>query len=73
MDFEVAGFPPPTGGVHVLGDFLFGGEVDPAGAFVFERAGVLAGVEVYGLAGKAPSTLPHPDSLRPFQSGKAGG
>jgi len=73
VDFEVAGFPPPTGGLHILGDYLFGGEEDPSGAFVFERAGVLAGIEVYGLAGEAPSTLPRPDSLRPFHNARAGG
>ncbi len=66
VDFEVEGLSPPTGGLRILGDFVFGGESDLAGAFVFERNGVLAGLEVYGLAGDAPTTLPSPSSLRPF-------
>src|ERR1044071_2248015 len=57
VDFEVEGQPSPTGGLNILGDFVFGGESDLAGAFVFERSGVLAGLEVYGLAGDAPRTL----------------
>jgi hypothetical protein len=66
VDFEVEGLSPPTGGLRILGDFVFGGDSDLAGAFVFERNGVLAGVEVYGLAGDAPKTLPSPSTLRPF-------
>jgi hypothetical protein len=71
IDFEVEGFPKPSGGLSILGDYVFGGELDLSGAFVFERNGVLAGVEVYGLAGDAPKVLPEPESLRPF-SGPAG-
>ena len=66
VDFEVEGRSPPSGGLRILGDFVFGGDSDLAGAFVFERNGVLAGVEVYGLAGDAPKTLPSPSALRPF-------
>jgi hypothetical protein len=72
IHFEVAGLPKPTGGLRILGDYVFGGEADLAGAFIFERAGVLAGLEVYGLAGDAPSTLPRPGSLRPFEDAGAG-
>ena len=67
IDFEVAGMPKPSGGLRILGDYVFGAEADLAGAFIFERAGVLAGLEVYGLAGDAPRTLPRTDSLRPFE------
>ena len=66
IDFEVEGLSPPTGGLRILGDFVFGSDSDLAGAFVFERNGVLAGLEVYGLAGDAPKTLPAPSALRPF-------
>jgi hypothetical protein len=66
IDFEVAGLPAPSGGLRILGDYLFGGEADLAGAFIFARAGVLAGIEVYGLAVEAPRMLPHPESLRPY-------
>ena len=66
IHFEVADHPYPTGGLHVLGDFLYGSETDLSGVFIFERNGVLAGIELYGLAGDAPRTLPEPGSLRPF-------
>lgn len=68
VDFEVAGLPKPGGGLRILGDYVFGNEAEMAGAFIFERTGVLAGLEVYGMAGDAPSTLPLPSSLRPFGS-----
>ncbi len=72
VDFEVAELPAPSGGLKILGDFVFGGESDLAGIFVFERSGVLAGLEVYGLGEDAPATLPLPSTLRPFaaQRGK---
>jgi hypothetical protein len=67
IDFEVAGMPKPSGGLRTLGDYVFGGEEDLAGAFIFERAGVLAGIEVYGLVrDEAPRALPEPSLLRPF-------
>jgi hypothetical protein len=66
IDFEVAGLPKPSGGLQILGDYLFGEGTEVAGAFIFERAGVLAGIEVYGMAGDAPRTLPDPTELRPF-------
>jgi hypothetical protein len=71
IDLEVAGMPKPSGGLRILGDYVFGDDPELAGAFIFERAGVLAGIEVYGLAGDAPSTLPEPGSLRPFHEGGA--
>lgn len=55
---------PP--GVHVLGEFLFGGDDDLAGIFIFSSAGILSGVEVYGLGQEAPRKLPTPEDLRPF-------
>jgi hypothetical protein len=69
---EVSGMPSPSGGLRILGDYVFGENADLAGAFIFERAGVLAGIEVYGLAGDTPRVLPEPGSLRPFDEGKAG-
>jgi len=68
IDFQVEGRPAPTGGLNILGDFVFGGEQDLAGVFVFEQNGVLAGLEVYGLAGDAPKELPHSSALRPFEA-----
>lgn len=68
IDFEVPGFPAPSGGLRILGDFVFGADDHLCGAFVFERSGLLAGLEVYGLPGDAPSILPQPNDLRPFEA-----
>jgi hypothetical protein len=66
IDLSIDCLPKPSGGLHILADFLFGTESDPSGIFVFEQGGVLSGLEVYGLAGDAPRTLPSPSSLRTF-------
>jgi hypothetical protein len=66
INLSIDGFPEPSGGLHILADFVFGTDNDLSGIFVFERDSVLAGLEVYGLAGDAPKTLPSPGSLRPF-------
>jgi hypothetical protein len=55
-----------SGGIHPIADFIFGADEELSGIFVFERNGVLAGLEVYGLAGDAPKLLPTTDSLRSF-------
>ena len=56
--------PEAPPGVHVLGDFLFGVAESLSGAFIYSSDGVLCGLEVYGLAGDAPSELPQPEELR---------
>lgn len=66
IDFQIKGNQPAPPGVHVLGDFLFGPEDAPAGIFIYESGGLLSGIEVYGLAGDAPSELPREDMLRSF-------
>ncbi len=66
IDFSIDGQPKPTGGLRPIADFIFGSGDELSGIFVFEQSEVLAGLEVYGLAGDAPRTLPSPDSLRPF-------
>lgn len=66
INFQIRGCEPAPPGVHILGDFLFGPENEPAGIFIFESAGLLSGIEVYGLAGDAPRELPPEDALRPF-------
>jgi hypothetical protein len=68
VDFAVSGEAEPSGGLRVLGDYVFGDEGTLSGAFVFEQNGVLAGLEVYGMAGDAPRTLPRPEELRPFDA-----
>jgi hypothetical protein len=65
IDLAIDGGAAPTGGLRVLADFLFGDETSLCGAFVFEKEGVLAGLEVYGLAVPAPTALPPIDALRP--------
>jgi hypothetical protein len=66
INLLVEGLPKPSGGMHILADFIFGTDEELSGIFVFEQGGVLAGLEVYGLAGNAPKTLPSPHSLRPL-------
>jgi hypothetical protein len=67
INFCIGNQPEQTG-CHPVADFVFGTEDDLSGIFIFESNGVLAGLEVYGLAGDAPQTLPSPESLRPFQT-----
>jgi len=66
INFVVRGKPEPSGGLNPLADFLFGSGSDLNGIFVYERAGVLAGLEVYGLPGEASKVLPSIDALRPW-------
>ena len=66
INLSVNGFPAPSGGLNVIADFVFGTDENLSGVFVFEQSGVLAGLEVYGLAGDAPKALLSSDSLRPF-------
>ena len=54
-----------------MADFIFGTDDDLSGIFVFEQSGILAGLEVYGLAGDAPKSLPSPESLRAFLDAKS--
>jgi hypothetical protein len=64
IDFSIDGQPKPSGELRPIADFVFGSGDELSGIFVFEQSGVLAGLEVYGLAGDAPKALPNPDSLR---------
>jgi hypothetical protein len=66
INLSIDGLAEPSGGLHVLADFVFGTAVDLSGIFVFEKSGMLAGLEVYGLAAEAPKILPVPEVLRPF-------
>ena len=67
----IVGQPKPSGPMHVLADHVFGDESSLSGVFVFEQGGILAGLEVYGLAADAPKVLPAPASLRPFSADSA--
>jgi len=66
FNFKVRGKPEAPPGTHILGDFLFGTDAELCGAFIYSSAGILGGLEVYGLALDAPAVLPEPDMLRPF-------
>ncbi|MFH1344817.1 MAG: hypothetical protein ABIL01_27000 [Pseudomonadota bacterium] len=50
--------------MRVVADFIFGPIDQPSGIFLFTKGGVLAGLEVYGMAGDAPKSLPAFDTLR---------
>src|SRR5689334_9892876 len=63
---QIRGMPPAPPGVHILGDFVFGSADNLAGIFISSSGGILAGVEVYGLASDAPKGLPEPEELRTF-------
>ena len=54
--------------MHVLAEFVFGNETDLSGIFVYEKGGLLAGLEVFGSAGEAPKTLPMANTLMPFEA-----
>jgi hypothetical protein len=71
VNFAVDGTVPPSGeGIGVLADFQFQtAEGHLCGVFVFERAGLLAGLEVWSVDGlSTPSTLPAIEQLQPLGS-----
>jgi hypothetical protein len=69
IDFQIRDRSSAPPGVHVIADFVFGERDKLSGIFVFEKNGTLSGLEVYGLAGEAPKSLPEPEELRPFGGG----
>jgi hypothetical protein len=66
VDFSIDGKPHAAGGMNILSDYLFGDESDPKGIFVWECNGILSGIEVWGCATDAPTSLPSVESLRPY-------
>ncbi len=69
VDFSVGGtVPSPGEPIGILADFEYRTpEGRLCGAFVFERAGLLAGLEVWSMDGpSAPTTLPAIEQLRPL-------
>ncbi len=69
--FRVQGRPEAPPGVHPIADFLFGEGDRLSGIFVYEKDGILSGLEVYGVAGDAPKSLPEPGELRTFGDSNA--
>src|SRR4051794_24557679 len=47
IKFAIKGRPPAPPGVHILADFVFGNDENLRGIFIFEKAGILSGLEVY--------------------------
>lgn len=66
INLEIDGYPPPTGGLRIIGDYVFGEGDSLQGAFVFEQGGVLSGLEVCGYGTDAAARLPLPTELRPW-------
>lgn len=67
VDFAVAGvIPAPGDGIGILADFEYRtAEGYLCGVFVFERGGLLAGLEVWSVDGLCiPSTLPAVEQLQ---------
>jgi hypothetical protein len=64
FNLAVEGRPIVEGHMRIVADFIFGPVDEPSGIFLFEKGGVLAGLEVYGLAGDAPKSLPVSEPLR---------
>jgi hypothetical protein len=64
INFQIRGRPEAPAGVHPIAEFVFGTDATLSGIFVFVSDGVLGGLEVYGLAGDAPTMLPQPEELR---------
>jgi hypothetical protein len=66
INLRIHGKPETAPGVHPIADFVFGDGDTLSGIFLFEKNGILSGLEVYGLGGDAPKSLPRPDDLRPL-------
>jgi hypothetical protein len=70
INFAIRGMPIPPPGVSIIADFVFGEGDDQNGIFVFEKNGILSGLDVYGLTDEATKTLPEPEGLRPLSWGQ---
>ncbi len=67
IELQVDGFPlPAEGGIRSLGDFSFEDGDEVSAVFIYQRGGVLAGIEVYALSGDVPRVLPTPEVLQPM-------
>ena len=70
LDFAIGGKVPPAGtGMVTLADYTYQSAGELFGVFVFEQAGLLAGLEVYSLEGQTtPIRLPCVEQLQPLSS-----
>jgi hypothetical protein len=72
INFQLRGRPEVPAGVHPIADFVFSRDDKLSGNFVYVNVGILSGLEVYGLAGDAPKSLPQPEELRPLTKATVG-
>lgn len=70
LGFRIQGMPEAPSGVHPIADYYFGDGDSLSGIFLYEKDGILGGLEVYGLAGDAPRSLPEPETLRTSPDGR---
>ena len=68
INFTIDGCLPTETDLEVVADFEFGDEAQLCGAFIFKKGGLLAGLEVYGIAVDAPKDLPDIAALRPLRT-----
>lgn len=71
VDLAVGEAPPSVGDKEILSDYQWVDRGDARfGVFVYARAGLLAGLEVWSIDGREmPSHLPDTTELRPLESG----
>jgi hypothetical protein len=71
IDFAVGGRESPETGIVPIGDFIT--PESKHGIFAFSKGDLLAGVEIYQLAGSdLPAELPLPSGFTPFHATKTG-
>ncbi|MBR0707308.1 hypothetical protein [Bradyrhizobium liaoningense] len=67
INFQIRGHAEAPPGAQILGEFLVNDGDHPSGIFIYSSDGLLKGIDVYGLAGDAPSVLPLPEELSAFE------
>ena len=67
LQFEMTGYPEPTGGMRPLAEYVFGTKADCGAIFIYEQSGQLAGIEVYGLTGDAAKIFPEIGELKSWE------
>jgi hypothetical protein len=68
INFQIKGHAEAPPCAQILGEFLLSDGDHTSGIFIYSSAGLLKGIDVYGLAGDAPAVLPRPENLSAFES-----
>jgi hypothetical protein len=68
LSFQIKGFPEAPPGVNVLSQYFFGAIDELCGIFIYQNAGRLSGIEVFGYGVDNPRYLPTPEMLRATSS-----